>query len=856
MKKYMLICVITTIFLVIPAAFSQSYNIYFDWSGYELIPENTDSGMFTITAIPNAKFSLDPNNAGDIGILVYYFALSTPKGLKATGASITPMYGWSEPLAYPPYPNQPLTHMTSQDEDMSTPLPQRPTPPFQYNREAYHRQEAVPSSGENTFLRSFDGSYPTPTGGGLTFLSVYAQKWDPNTQELFFLSGVEITLDFLPELCPYVRDTMLTADYNQEIAFQKTAVSNPGEVETNQKSIVLVEELPKVFNRVPPGPPQPLSGFIDVPGTNYEVVLIVADELVNIDIENAVLQNWREGNFILALPLSEVLRSFPAADTVESILQCIWAYYLECYNLKFCQVVGSYELVPTARGCPYDIDGTVFNRGNNPYKISLFDNYWALPPQMDQRDQDGDGLKCELLSERGIPWISVGRILVSDSASSYTEIQKAGLFNQEPAVINSVEIVTTDYATDNSVDIHLCDDFVPLYNRTFYPEGDIQNWRAGGSLTPNHTIANSSSVEMGHTYHNIHFTSGFFDFSTFTSRGYGEDSQSAFDMLNLAQMIPASRVTHFLYSFSGSAENECPDIYTYDKSLSQSDMESPKGSNIIFSHSSEALYEIENLTLRQHFKFISGCYPLIPQNLPFSTINRATTYVLMNLPDFNYLDQQFYGDVLGINCTEFSGSLVFRTEPQNIPIGRDIPVRLSINLDDGLWTSPIEGAIVTLVLPSQFCQSLVTDYEGNVTFHVSAIRPGEVFLGVRMRDDSALPSFKKITAGGYKPIELLPEHFKEEVKLSNLPLSFSITQNYPNPFNPTTTIEYALPIASKVTIDVYDILGRRVETLINTEQFAGYHSVICNAGDATSGIYFYKIEAGNFIETKKMLLMK
>ena len=89
-----------------------------------------------------------------------------------------------------------------------------------------------------------------------------------------------------------------------------------------------------------------------------------------------------------------------------------------------------------------------------------------------------------------------------------------------------------------------------------------------------------------------------------------------------------------------------------------------------------------------------------------------------------------------------------------------------------------------------------------------------------------------------------------------LPSRCYLSQNYPNPFNSSTTISYTLPHSCDVTIDIYDILGRKVETLVNDEQPAGYHQVIWNADDAVSGIYFYRINASDYTETKKMMLLK
>ncbi|MHB8931386.1 MAG: fibronectin type III domain-containing protein [Melioribacteraceae bacterium] len=94
-----------------------------------------------------------------------------------------------------------------------------------------------------------------------------------------------------------------------------------------------------------------------------------------------------------------------------------------------------------------------------------------------------------------------------------------------------------------------------------------------------------------------------------------------------------------------------------------------------------------------------------------------------------------------------------------------------------------------------------------------------------------------------------------------IPTAFELSQNYPNPFNPTTRITYALPQNAYVTIKVYDMLGREVRTLVSSEMLAGSHSVEWRGednvgGKVASGVYIYRITAGNFISTKKMLLLK
>ena len=88
------------------------------------------------------------------------------------------------------------------------------------------------------------------------------------------------------------------------------------------------------------------------------------------------------------------------------------------------------------------------------------------------------------------------------------------------------------------------------------------------------------------------------------------------------------------------------------------------------------------------------------------------------------------------------------------------------------------------------------------------------------------------------------------------PLKYELMQNYPNPFNPVTTIKFALPEASKVSLKIFSLLGEVVSELVNEEKPAGFHQVEFDASIFSSGIYFYKIEANNFTQIKKMSVIK
>jgi FG-GAP repeat. len=91
---------------------------------------------------------------------------------------------------------------------------------------------------------------------------------------------------------------------------------------------------------------------------------------------------------------------------------------------------------------------------------------------------------------------------------------------------------------------------------------------------------------------------------------------------------------------------------------------------------------------------------------------------------------------------------------------------------------------------------------------------------------------------------------------AGVPRTFELSQNYPNPFNPSTVISYQLPVVSEVSLKVYDLLGREVATLVNQRQEAGRYQVVFDASRLASGVYFYRLQAGAFVETRKMMVVR
>jgi len=132
---------------------------------------------------------------------------------------------------------------------------------------------------------------------------------------------------------------------------------------------------------------------------------------------------------------------------------------------------------------------------------------------------------------------------------------------------------------------------------------------------------------------------------------------------------------------------------------------------------------------------------------------------------------------------------------------------------------------------------------------------------VRIRFDASDLGLGSIIEAGIDAFEIKKWECEQtgvvdNADLENLPTEFALIGGYPNPFNASITIRYALPEQSDVTIDIFDLLGRKIETIVDEVKPAGYHQVTWNADENASGAYFYRIKAGRFSDTKKMTLLK
>jgi hypothetical protein len=173
-----------------------------------------------------------------------------------------------------------------------------------------------------------------------------------------------------------------------------------------------------------------------------------------------------------------------------------------------------------------------------------------------------------------------------------------------------------------------------------------------------------------------------------------------------------------------------------------------------------------------------------------------------------------------------------------------------------------QNKIATLVWSYQDTPAVVSPAMG----YVQRLANGNTLIGW----GAANPTVTEVMPSGQKVFEMtFPVNvysyrvFRFDVPVvavgspvSQVPAGYQLDQNYPNPFNPSTVIRYALPTASQVKLTVYNAIGQEVTTLVHENSPAGVYTVQFNAGNLASGVYFYILQAGDFVQSRKLLLLK
>jgi hypothetical protein len=170
-----------------------------------------------------------------------------------------------------------------------------------------------------------------------------------------------------------------------------------------------------------------------------------------------------------------------------------------------------------------------------------------------------------------------------------------------------------------------------------------------------------------------------------------------------------------------------------------------------------------------------------------------------------------------------------------------------------------DNALYTLNIDGITTQSIIRDQNaigGDWAILFRSYIPANTTVSVKVEDTGNSTVGPVIRADAVK-FQLMAgttdiENFNEDL----LPAAYSLGQNYPNPFNPSTIINYQVKDDCFVSLKIYDLLGRKVATLVNENKKAGYYNINYNAENISSGVYFYRLETNNFIDTKKMILLR
>ena len=210
---------------------------------------------------------------------------------------------------------------------------------------------------------------------------------------------------------------------------------------------------------------------------------------------------------------------------------------------------------------------------------------------------------------------------------------------------------------------------------------------------------------------------------------------------------------------------------------------------------------------------------------------------------------------------------------------------MTVDKSNNIWIATFSGGLVRFDgtnwktynksnsdLPSDNLETVIVDSVGNLWIgtwnglvkfdgnHWTVYQTSNSDLEHNWVESLAFDKLNNLWIGTHNGISVYKEGgvilSAEEENNKQIPTNFTLSQNYPNPFNPNTTIEYSIPKRSHVTIKVYDLLGREIATLINEEKPAGNYSVNFDGSDLSSGIYFYRLTASEFNQTKKLILIK
>ena len=275
----------------------------------------------------------------------------------------------------------------------------------------------------------------------------------------------------------------------------------------------------------------------------------------------------------------------------------------------------------------------------------------------------------------------------------------------------------------------------------------------------------------------------------------------------------------------------------------------------------------------------------------YKTMQNNSASIIFNMESGSYQDQTFVSFMdngqVGIDIADANKLLPLSPSDRVVGLsyveGKSLDINNLPYESDNAISFPLDVMYLTINDNSEFVtqeETVTMTWDLNeLPFHIAmSLTDNTTNSTIDLTQQSEL-AFTTVAKGsfpssGNEAVPVYPElgnsHFTVTISYSEMgtdneegimPIQYALHQNYPNPFNPITTLRYDIPENSHVTITIYNMLGRQVKTLINQTQDAGYKSVIWDATNdygkpVSAGIYLYQIQAGEYISTKKMVLLK
>lgn len=241
-------------------------------------------------------------------------------------------------------------------------------------------------------------------------------------------------------------------------------------------------------------------------------------------------------------------------------------------------------------------------------------------------------------------------------------------------------------------------------------------------------------------------------------------------------------------------------------------------------------------------------------------------YIVFAKPRLPYLPGYYKADTVAFRWRDADTVVVGETG-----VVENININLVTRPDTGfakingfvktIYGEPVSGAVVlTYSLNGEIVAYSISTNDGS--YQIENLPAGDYALVVDATEYENTENNNSVNLDygtnptASKDLYLTPESTTGVKSNSTLPVNYSLSQNYPNPFNPTTNIKFVIPEKSQVRLEVYNLIGQKVADLINGELNAGEYTITFNANGLSSGVYLYKLQAGNFTSVKKMILMK